>query len=162
VVVNLAYPPGTAPVARLRNGFRSLIQRCPRPILAVPQLVSPMNRALLAYDSSPKAQEALFAATYLALQWQVSLIVVTVLGEGAISDTAQQRARDYLERHHVEATYIEERGQVAAAILRAAATHTSDLILMGGYGFNPLLEMMIGSTVDQVLRETKQPVLICR
>ena len=42
--------------------------------------------------------------------------------------------------------YLDKAGQ---AILRAATTDASDLLLMGGYGFNPLLEAMIGSTVLQ-------------
>jgi nucleotide-binding universal stress UspA family protein len=162
VVVNLAYPPGAEAVARLRSGFRSLVQRCPRPILAVPQVVSPLNRALLAYDGSPKSQEALYVSTYLALQWQIALVVVTVLETGTTASDRLEHARQYLERHDVAAAYTTESGPVAEAILRTATAHASDLILMGGYGFNPLLEIVIGSALDQVLRETKQPVLICR
>jgi nucleotide-binding universal stress UspA family protein len=162
VVVNLAYPPSAAPVARLRNGFRALVQRCPRPILAVPQVVSPLSRALLAYDGSPKAQEALYVGTYLVLQWQIPLTVIAVIEGEHGPDSPLDRARSYIESRGATATYLEEHGPVADAILRAAAEHTSDLILMGGYGFNPLLEAVVGSAVDQVLRETKQPVLICR
>jgi nucleotide-binding universal stress UspA family protein len=162
VVANLAYPPSVAPVARLRNGFRALVQRCPRPILAVPQVVSPLSRALLAYDGSPKAQEALYVGTYLVLQWQIPLTVVTVIEGEHGPDSPLNRARQYIESHSAAASYIEESGAVADAILRAAAAHASDLILIGGYGFNPLLEAMIGGTVDQVLRAAKQPVLICR
>jgi nucleotide-binding universal stress UspA family protein len=33
---------------------------------------------------------------------------------------------------------------------------------MGGYGFNPALEIVLGSTVDEVLRTGQLPVLICR
>jgi nucleotide-binding universal stress UspA family protein len=161
VVVNLAYPPSAAPVARLRNGFRALVQRCPRPILAVPQVVSPLSRVLLAYDASPKAQEALYVGTYLVLQWRIPLTVVAVIeGEHGAASPLDD-ARHYIESHGAAASYVEESGAVANAILRAAA-HASDLILMGGYGFNPLLEAMIGSTGDQVLREVQQPVLICR
>jgi nucleotide-binding universal stress UspA family protein len=162
VVVNLAYPPSAAPIARLRNGFRALVQRCPRPILAVPQVVSPLSRALLAYDGSPKAQEALYVGTYLALQWQIPLTVVAVIEGEHGPDSPLDRARHYIESHGAAASYVEQGGPVAEAILRAAAAHASDLILMGGYGFNALLEAVIGSTVDQVLRESKQPVLICR
>jgi len=162
VVVNLAYPPSAAPVARLRNGFRALVQRCPRPILAVPQTVSPLSSMLLAYDGSPKGEEALYAATYLALQWGIPLAVVAVIEGEHGPDTPLSRARRYLESHGVAADYLEESGRVAEAILRAAATRASDLILMGGYGLNPLIESVLGSTVDQVLRETNQPVLICR
>ncbi len=162
VVVNLAYPPSAAPVARLRNGFRALVQRCPRPILAVPQVVSPLSRALLAYDDSPKAREALYVGTYLVLQWQIPLTVIAVIEGEHGPDSPLDRARNYIESRGAAASYLEEHGPVADAILRAAAAHASDLILMGGYGFNPLLEAVIGSAVDQVLREAKQPVLICR
>jgi nucleotide-binding universal stress UspA family protein len=162
VVVSLAYPPGAAPVARLRSGFRSLLQRCPRPVLAVPQVVSRLSRALLAYDGSPKAQEALYIGTYLALQWQTSLAVVTIAEPANSPHQVQERAREYLEAHQVAASYLEEQGAAAEAILRCATSQASDLILMGGYGLNPLLEVVIGSTVDQVLRAAQQPVLICR
>jgi nucleotide-binding universal stress UspA family protein len=162
VVVNLAYPPSAAPVARLRNGFRALVQRCPRPILAVPQTVSPLSNMLLAYDGSPKGEEALYAATYLALQWRIPLSVVAVIEGEHGPNTPLSRAQHYLEAHGVTAEYREESGRVPEAILRAAATLASDLILMGGYGLNPLVESVLGSTVDQVLRETNQPVLICR
>jgi nucleotide-binding universal stress UspA family protein len=162
VVVNLAYPPSAAPVARLRNGFRALVQRCPRPILAVPQVVSPLSRALLAYDGSPKAQEALYVATYIALQWHIPLTVVAVLEGEHGAESPLVSAREYIESHGAAASFVEESGSAPEAILRAAAAQSCDLILMGGYGFNALLEAVVGSTVDQVLRESKQPVLICR
>jgi nucleotide-binding universal stress UspA family protein len=41
-------------------------------------------------------------------------------------------------------------------------SHQADLILMGGYGLNPILEVTFGSTVDQLLREVRRPILICR
>jgi nucleotide-binding universal stress UspA family protein len=37
-----------------------------------------------------------------------------------------------------------------------------DLIIMGGYGFNPVLEVVLGSAVDEVLRTSRRPMLICR
>jgi len=33
---------------------------------------------------------------------------------------------------------------------------------MGGYGFSPVLEVVLGSAVDQVLREARGAVLVCR
>ena len=41
VVVNVAHPPGAQPWTRLSSGFRTLLRRCPRPVLAVPGVVSP-------------------------------------------------------------------------------------------------------------------------
>jgi nucleotide-binding universal stress UspA family protein len=71
-------------------------------------------------------------------------------------------AERYLERHGIGASYIEKRGSVGQVILEAAAESESDLIVMGGYGFDPVLEIVLGSAVDQVLRESRLPVLICR
>ena len=51
---------------------------------------------------------------------------------------------------------------VAEAILSTAHATGSELILIGGYGHRPLLEAILGGTVDQVLRESDRPVLICR
>lgn len=162
VVASLSYPPGAEPIARLRSGFRTLVRRCPRPILAVPGPAVAAQKALLPYDGSPKSEEALYAATYLALTWQLDLLVVTVLEEQQTSDATLGHARAYLERHGVAATYRLAQGQAGPAILAAAEGHGSDMILIGGYGFNPLLEIVLGSSVDQVLRESRVPVLLCR
>jgi len=162
VVLNLAHPPAPQPVARLGSGFRTLIRRCPRPVLAVPGAWSPLDRALLAYDGSPKAEEALFVATYLAGQWNISLAVVTVIETGRTTLKALEHAQEYLETHGVQATFVKESGPVAEAILKTARVHESNLIILGGYGFSPVLEVVLGSAVDQVLRESRKPMLICR
>lgn len=77
-VVSLAHPPGRLPITRLNSGFRTMIQRCPRPVVAVPGKPSPMNRALLAFDGSPKAMEALFVGTYLNVLWDTDLVLLTI------------------------------------------------------------------------------------
>ena len=77
-------------------------------------------------------------------------------------DTLNQ-ALDYLAQFEAVApTVYEMQGEVGPAILQAAAEHDSDLIIMGGYGYNSLLEVMLGSAVDHVLREAEIPILICR
>ena len=162
VIVNLAYPPGDRPIARLSSGLRALIQHCTVPVLAVPPDSLGMSRVLLAYDGSPKAKDALFVSTYLAGRWDAPLAVVTVLEEDHATSGTMRLAKRYLRRHGVDAAYIEKQGDAGEVILQAAAEFESDLIVMGGYGFNPVLEIVLGSAVDQVLRESRHPVLICR
>jgi nucleotide-binding universal stress UspA family protein len=123
---------------------------------------SPLSRPLLAYDGGPRSREALLVATYLAIRGQSRLVVVSVVEDGVDAPAALAEARAYLEHHGVEASFVEERGPVADAILRTAQTRESDLILMGGYGHLPVRELLFSSTVDQVLRGSQQPVLICR
>jgi nucleotide-binding universal stress UspA family protein len=162
VVVNLSHPPGPQPLARLSSGFHSIIHQCPRPVLAVPQPVPAMERVLLAFDGSPKAREALFVAAYLGEAWHAAVTVITVV-EADTQAGALDHARRYLELHEVEATYVERQAEpVASTLVLAAEEHQSDLIIIGGYGASPMLEVVLGSAVDQVLREARRPVLICR
>ncbi len=116
----------------------------------------------MAYDGSPKADEALFVATYLSCRWDITLVVVTVIETGRTTTETLAQAQKYLETHGVRATFVKESGPVAEAILKTAEEHESDLIIMGGYGFSPVLEVVLGSAVDQVLRTSRQPMLICR
>jgi nucleotide-binding universal stress UspA family protein len=162
VVVNLAHPPGPQPVARLGSGFRTMLRCCSRPVLAVPRTFSPLSRALLAYDDSPKAKEALFVATYLAARWQIPLVVVSVLENRRVTSEALDQAQQYLEAKGVETMLLQQKGAVAEEILKVAEAQACDLILMGGYGHSPVLEVVLGSVVDEVLRESRMPVLICR
>ncbi len=163
LVINLNYALEPPTLNRLSANLEVLIRRCPRPILAVPESPSALDRALLAYDGSAKAKEALFVAAYLAGQWQTPLVVVSVEEEERhFTDTALQRARSYLQTHQIEASYVSTNGPVAGAILKTVKEHNCNLIIMGGYGRSPVLEVVLGSTVDEVLRTSPWPVLICR
>lgn len=162
LVINLNYALEPASLNRLNANLEVLIRRCPRPILAVAESPSALERALLAYDGSAKAKEALFVAAYLADQWQIPLVVLAVEEDKLVAETALRGAQSYLQTQQLEATYVSASGPVAGAILRTAAEHHSSLIIMGGYGRSPMLEVVLGSAVDEVLRSSKLPVLICR
>jgi nucleotide-binding universal stress UspA family protein len=123
--------------------------------------VSPLQYPLLAYDGSAKAEEALYVATYLAARWQRPLTVVTVITEHTPPE-ALDIARAYLETRNVRATHILEEGPIAESILRRAESEGSDFVIMGGYGYGPVREAVLGSAVDGVLRASKHPILICR
>lgn len=162
VVIHLDHLPRPRLDDRLMSGFGALVRGCPRPVLAVPHQPAPLTRALLAYDGSPKANEALFIAAYLAGKWQAPLTVVTVTENEQIGPATLQSARAYLEGQGVSATFVQERGAIAWAIIRTAHLYECDFIIMGGYGFSPVWEIILGSEVDQVLRAKQWPVLICR
>jgi nucleotide-binding universal stress UspA family protein len=161
VVANLAHPPETGVARRLGSGFHTLVRRCSRPLLAVPR-VSLLKRALLAFDSSPKSLEALYVATYLAGHWRIPLAVVSVDEAARPALVTLEKAAAYLEGRKVPAELIERSGPVAAELLAAAADWQADLIILGGYGYRPVFEAVLGSSVDRLLRESRQPMLICR
>jgi nucleotide-binding universal stress UspA family protein len=161
VVFRLDFPPPTRALARMRSGTRTLIRRSSAPLLAVPDAPIKLNSAMLAYGGGPKADEALFMATYLASRWQLPLTVITVQPKGAHGPSPIFRARQYLEEHDVQAAYVEETGDPASIVSLASEAKLCDLIIMGGYEGGLLFETVRGSTVDRVLRTIHRPVLIC-
>ena len=96
VVLPLSHPPAGGGLARLGNGFRSLLHRCPRPLLAVPGAPVAFQHALLAYDGSRKADEALFVAAYLAVEWGLRLTVTGIVGARGVTTHTLHQAVDYL------------------------------------------------------------------
>lgn len=164
VVINLVHPISPLPLEKLGSGIRKLILRCPQPILIVPHRISPLTRALLAFDGSPKAKEALYVAAYLAGQWQMDLVVATISEKNPPMETvdAVSHAQSYLDAHGIQATYAQCDGPVAPNLLVMAEETRSDLILMGGYSTSPLFNLLTDDVVDQILRGSGRPILLCR
>lgn len=160
LVFSLEHPPEDRPTARLRSGIRSLVQSCPRPLLAVPA-PSAMKHGLLAFDGSPKATEALYLAAYLAEKWAIQLTVVTAPENSAVRSNPLHKAREYLTARNIEASFISEIGSPAEVILENKKTQGCDFLIVGGYGYQPVMEVLFGSTLDALLRQADVPVLIC-
>jgi nucleotide-binding universal stress UspA family protein len=162
VVVNLMHPPSAWPLQKLGSGFNRLVQRSSRPILVLPGgCGSAMKHALLAYDGSAKAGEGLFIAAYLALRWHTRLSVITVETKNTTTDSVLI-AQQYLAEYGVEADFYLRQGNIGQAVLETAVAQQCDLLIMGGFGFRPVTHLVLGSTVDRMLRECKRPMLICR
>lgn len=160
VVLHLKHAPGTGRLERLLSGLRTFLQRSPRPVLVVPQK-SELRHALLAYDGGRKATEALYLGAYLAQHWDVQLTVFTSLEHGLRESLSQARAKNYLLARNVKAEYAQRHGPAGPAVLAEAAERGCDFILMGGYGQSAFVEVMMGSSLDTVLREFRGPVWIC-
>lgn len=163
VVLKLDLLPGTRPLSRLGNRMSQIIQRCPRPILVIPQRSEyPVTNIMLAYDGSPKADEALFVAAYLKSRWPRTLTVLTVETENTPTE-ALDKAKSYLEEQGIwDATYVLKEKPIVDAILKTAKAYDINMLIMGGFGFRPLKHIMLGSSVDRVLKKFPNQILICR
>ncbi len=162
VVVSLNYPPAPRPLSRLSSGLSTLIRRCPRPILAVPGPATNLARPLLAYDGSPKAEEALYIGAHISSKWNAQLVIINIQEPGRTVPHNLASAQQYVHDHGGRAILLERHGKVAAQILSVISEYECDLVIMGGYGFNPLIEIAIGSAVDEIMRCSDIPVLVCR
>ncbi len=163
VVVRGTRPKGPVPLDQASPEMKELVRGCPRPIQVSPDGTNSVyNRAILAYDGSPKADEALFIATYMTARWTKSLVVVTV--ETAYTTAAaSERARKYLEDHGLKnVTYVLREGDIAQNVLDTAAEYDSNLLFMGGFSFRSLRHLTLGSSAERILLEFPHPMWICR
>ena len=161
IVVKITNPPAMG-ISALRSPFRTIIEKSSRPLLTVPMEASQFKRALLAYDGSDRAKEALFVATYLAEMWKTELIVYTALDGAKLKADAQDHVRRYLDIHEVEAEYIISDHGAMEELKKTVEERNIDLVLMGSHGGSVLQQVFIGSALDYMLRESKVPTFICR
>jgi nucleotide-binding universal stress UspA family protein len=162
VIGKLTHPPADQLLARLSSGFRIMVRRCSRPILAVPTTASPIQKGLLAYNGSPKADEALFIAAYFSCRWDLPLTVLTLDQNGINAEAVQAKAKEYLSDTNAPVDFIIKESEIVENILQTAEEQHCDLILIGGYKAIPVVEIVKGSVVDEILRETPISTLICR
>lgn len=160
IVVKITNPPSTG-ISALQSPFRTILAEASRPLLTVPAKASEFKRALIAYDGTDRAREALFVATYLAEMWKTELIVYTAL-DSSIKADVQDYVRRYLDIHEVQAEYIISERHTMEQIKMTADERGADLVLMGSYGGSVLQQVFVGSVLDYVLRESKVPTFICR
>lgn len=157
----------------------ALLRRCPKPLLLIGPAGLELKKPLLAYDGSPRAEEALFALAYLAVRWSLAPVIVTVERRaatagaatprravtwsrvsGAVAGGALARAGAYLERLGVHAELVSASGPVGPAIARVAHDTDCDAILLGSHSGPRWLEEMLGGVLDQVLAGTDLPLVI--
>ena len=163
VVVRGTRHPGSQSPSHTSPELKLLVQQCPRPIEVVPDGSQiDYSRPLLAYDGSPKADEALFIATYFASRWQRALTVLTVETEHTTA-AAMQRAQKYLTEHGVtDVNYVLGSGLVSKIVLETAEMNDCNVLLMGGFSFRSLRHLTLGSSAERILLEYPHPMFICR
>jgi nucleotide-binding universal stress UspA family protein len=161
IVMKMTNPP-SAGLSSFSSPFRTIIENSSRPLLTVPAEARQFNRALLAYDGTPRSREALFVATYLAEMWKTQLVVFSATEGAKVKANVQDYVRRYLEIHEVEAEYIISENGVMEPLRKTAEERKVDLVLMGSHGGTVLEQVFIGSALDTMLRESKVPIFICR
>ena len=160
IVLKIEHPP-MGGLSNLTSPFRTILVNSASPTLGIPEKATQFQRAVLAYDGSPLAKEALFVATYFAELWKTELIVFTALDGARVQADVQDHVRRYLDIHEVEAKYIVTEQGATEHLRNTVAELNADVVLLGSYGVSMLKQILAGSALDYMLRETKVPIFIC-
>ncbi len=140
----------------------SVTRKCPKPLLVSPMQFQPIGRPLLAYDGSQRAAAAMHEAAELAVALRLPLTVLHVGKDEGSAARVVDEARRYLASHRLEAEYVVRPGHANEVILDVLGEGGHDLLVIGAYGHSRIIEMVLGSTTEYVLRNAPVPLFLCR
>ena len=140
----------------------SVTRKCPRPVLVSTKRFKEIERPLLAYDGSQRASSAMESAAEFCAQLHLPLTVIYVPKEEKIGEKVLQEARSYLGSYGIETRYELARGYPEQKIVDYLVNFNYDLLFIGAYGHRRIIEMVLGSTTEYVLRKSPCPVFLNR
>jgi nucleotide-binding universal stress UspA family protein len=146
----------------LGSTAESVTRKCPRPVFISTVEFHPISRPLLAYDGSQRAAAAMRAAADFCVSLSLPLTVLTGAKDAESGDKVIGDAGRYLAPYNIESSCVVQTGNAPEQIVAYIKEHGFDLMFIGAYGHSRIIEMVLGSTTEYVLRNTSCPVFLNR
>ena len=140
----------------------SITRKCPRPVFVSTKKFNAVEKPLLAYDGSQRASAAMESAAEFCKVLKLPLTVLTIAKEEKMAESVQQQARSYLSSYSIETRFQLDRGYPEQKIIDYLTKFDYDLLFIGAYGHRRIIEMVLGSTTEYVLRKSPCPVFMNR
>lgn len=137
----------------------SLARRMPSPLLVAPAEYLEFRAPVVAWDGSPKAKKALVLVAELAALLELPVRVVTAADDEREGRSRLAEAEEELRYRRVTTSASWRPGHADDAIF-AEIDAGGDLVAMGAHGHGRVVELVLGSTTDRVLRAATVPVLL--
>jgi nucleotide-binding universal stress UspA family protein len=146
----------------LGGSTESVTRKSPKPVLVTPLVFKEITRPLLAYDGSQRASAALHASAELSSSLGLPLTVIHVAKENGEGDRVLAEAQRYLQSYEIQVTIKSLTGPPHQRIVDILRDGGYDLLFIGAYGHSRIIEMVLGSTTEFVLRNSGAPVFLAR
>ena len=147
----------------LGSTTESVARKSPKPVFVSPMRFKEIRRPLLAYDGSQRASAAMHAAAEVASALSLPLTVIHVGREEAAEGTrVLDEARRYLHSYGLALSCETILGHPHQRIVDIIRERNHDLLFIGAYGHSRIIEMVLGSTTEFVLRNSPCPVFLAR
>jgi len=140
----------------------SITRKCPRPVFVSTKSFKVVEKPLLAYDGSQRASSAMESAAEFCSVLHLPLTVLTIAKDEKIAESMQQQAKSYLSSYSIETRFQIDRGYPEQKIIDYLTKFDYDLLFIGAYGHRRIIEMVLGSTTEYVLKKAPCPVFLNR
>ena len=140
----------------------NVTRQSPRPVFVSTRTFRAIERPLLAYDGSQRAGAAMESAAEFCARFNLPLTVLHIARDEALGQKVLQTARSYLASYEIETRYELARGYPEQKIIDYLINFGYDLLFIGAYGHRRIIELVIGSATEYVLRKSPRPVFLSR
>lgn len=140
----------------------SVTRKSPRPVFVSTKKFKVIEHPLLAYDGSQRASSAMESAAEFCTLLRLPLTVLYVPKDEKAGEKVLEQAKSYLSSYEIETKYELARGYPEQKIIEYLANLSYDLLFIGAYGHRRIIEMVLGSTTEYVLRKSPSPVFLTR
>jgi nucleotide-binding universal stress UspA family protein len=141
----------------------SVTRKAPRPVFVSPMQFQTVTHPLLAYDGSQRASAAMHSAAEFCAMLDLPLTILAVHPrEGAGEERGLDEARRYLSSYDIPLTFLSLTGHPYQRIVDCINDRSHDLLFIGAYGHSRIIEMVLGSTTEYVLRNAPCPLFLSR
>lgn len=139
-----------------------VIRKSSKPVLIIPKDFKAPESPLLSYDGSQSASKAMHSAAEWAKALGLPLTVVTAsLDESG--DTMLKDAEDYLKPYGLKTKFVKLPGEYPPdEIVKYYEENSHDLLFMGTTRHSRIVEMVLGSTTEHVMRSVRGPFFLER
>lgn len=150
---------------RLEHGLlgsitEKVIRKSRRPVLLAPKSFAPLSRPVVAFDGGASSAKVLQSAVSWAETFSMPLTVITVLA-GANGHVLKD-AENYVKPHNINAEFAGLTGVPSDAIVKYVRDNGHDLVFMGATHHGRLMELVLGSTAEHVMRSVDVPFFLER
>lgn len=141
----------------------SVTRKCPKPVFVCTAVYRECANPLLAYDGSQRAAAAMQRAAQFCSTLKLPLTVLTVNRDESAGRKALDEAERYLAPYELRATFsLQQTGNAPERITNYLREHDHDLVFIGAYGHSRIIEMVLGSTTEYVMRNSPCAVFLNR
>lgn len=147
----------------LGSTTESVTRKSPKPVFVSPMVFRECGRPLLAYDGSARAAAAMQVAAEFCSLLTLPLTVLTVNRDEEQGSRHLAEAVAYLKPYGLTVdSSLQQTGNAPERIANFIREHGHDLLFIGAYGHSRIIEMVLGSTTEYVLRNAECPVFLLR
>lgn len=141
--------------------LKDLLSEAKIPVMILPDMEQPVNRAIIAYDGSDSSVYALKMYSYLFPEWEnLPTNIVTVNHSTSNHIPKNRDLKDLADLHFRNITYSVFNGEPETELTKFVKKHPDSIVVMGAYARSTWSRMFHASVSNKILKEVKSTLFI--